>query len=545
MTLTSGSAYEVLNGSAVDLMNAVVNQGTFSLESSGSATVLFADGDVDLTGGGVIEMSDHVGNRIQGRDAADRLTNQDNTIRGAGNVGANFMSLTNHGLIEANQSEALTVDPGAGGMINTGTMRATGSGGLKLNTGTYVNTIGTIEALDGSRVQITGATIQGGSIETSGTGQVELIGHTTLEGVTLDGIVEQSDGVRTTLVGSVVNQGTWTMNAAGNWTDWLTDGDVALSGGGTIVLSAAAPWNRIRGEFDDRLTNLDNHIRGAGRIGDGVITLTNNGTIEADDGTYDLMVNLRSPGIHNGEFRATNGGTLQIYSDFSGTGRWTADGGTIELMSNADVLTGGPISIINGGALTLTNASISGSDLTLDGSGAINVASTVSLSGDLAFAMIDEALWAWAASADLEMTGGVGATAGVWGDWASLEVGGWDYGTDPSGHVGDPLGFTNNFELPELVIGAGAQVFLADLLDNGNRGGPFGGSEALYVDTLTFADGAGRLNLNGLNLYYGTLNGDLNQIFNEVVPEPATLGLLAVGGIAVLKRQRATTERTK
>ncbi len=106
------------------------------------------------------------------------------------------------------------------------------------------------------------------------------------------------------------------------------------------------------------------------------------------------------------------------------------------------------------------------------------------------------------------MRGGVGALPGDWAAWGLLEVAGLDLG-------GDPAGFVGNFELPELVIGPGAQVALADLYDNGNRGGPAGVPEALYVDRLTFADVAGVLNTGGLQLYFNTLTGDPAQIISQ------------------------------
>ena len=137
--------------------------------------------------------------------------------------------------------------------------------------------------------------------------------------------------------------------------------------------------------------------------------------------------------------------------------------------------------------------------------------------------------WNWGPSADLEMTGGVGATTEDWSAWVVLEVGGTDSG--PTG------GFSDNFDLTEFIVGADAHIYLADLIDNGNRAGA---SEALYVDTLTFADPLGRLNLNDLNLYYGTTNALPGQIVNHTVPEPGTfalLGTLLAGGFAYRRRR--------
>ena len=130
---------------------------------------------------------------------------------------------------------------------------------------------------------------------------------------------------------------------------------------------------------------------------------------------------------------------------------------------------------------------------------------------------------------------------GDWGAWSSLEIGGLDLGTDPLNHVGDPLGFSDNFDLAELVIGADGRVFLSDIWDNGNRNGIFGDAEALFVDTLVFADSSSVLNLNGLHIYYNSLVGNSSQIINQVVPVPAAVWLFGTGllGLAGVARRKA------
>ena len=76
--------------------------------------------------------------------------------------------------------------------------------------------------------------------------------------------------------------------------------------------------------------------------------------------------------------------------------------------------------------------------------------------------------------------------------WATLEAGGRDDGAGGGG--------AGNFGLRELALAANAAVALVDYRDNGNRNGPAGSAEVVYVETLTLGAGA-MLNLNGLRVY--------------------------------------------
>jgi len=143
--------------------------------------------------------------------------------------------------------------------------------------------------------------------------------------------------------------------------------------------------------------------------------------------------------------------------------------------------------------------------------------------------MTDEANWVWSESSTLEMTGGVDGEPGKWADWSSIELAGTDFGPEE--------GFSSNFQLVSLSLGQNARVYLADLIDNGNRfDHGFVSLEALYVKDLYVADGA-ILNLNGVHLYWQNKTG-AGQIINQPVPEPTTMCLLTLGGVALPRCRR-------
>ena len=119
------------DGALLPLSGIINNSGLISLDSTGGDTLLqVIQHGVTLQGGGQILLSDSAANIISGTGPDVTLVNVDNTISGAGQLGGGMLSLDNRGTIIASGSNALVVDTGGSVVVNSGTLEATGSGGL-------------------------------------------------------------------------------------------------------------------------------------------------------------------------------------------------------------------------------------------------------------------------------------------------------------------------------------------------------------------------------------------------------------------------------
>ncbi|RUZ78462.1 adhesin [Mesorhizobium sp. M7A.F.Ca.US.006.01.1.1] len=124
------------DGALLPLSGTINNSGVISLDSTGGETLLqVIQHGVTLQGGGQILLSDSAANVISGTGPDVTLVNVDNTISGAGQLGGGMLSLDNQGTIIASGANALVIDTGGSVVTNSGTLEATGSGGLTINGG--------------------------------------------------------------------------------------------------------------------------------------------------------------------------------------------------------------------------------------------------------------------------------------------------------------------------------------------------------------------------------------------------------------------------
>jgi VCBS repeat-containing protein len=235
-TVMSNANSIVIGDNAVlPLAGTINNSGTIELASTGGQARLqvLANG-LALEGGGHVELSDGNGNIIAGTTPDATLTNVDNTISGAGQLGEGQLTLHNQGTVIASGSNTLTIDTGAAEVINSGTLRATGSGGLVIHSD--IANSGLLWA-------------NGGNITTdgnvSGTGSALIDGETTFEmGGTFSENVTLEAGAKATL--RIDHAADFRGTVAGfDGNDLLDLADLAF--GGSTTLGYAANSNNTGG----------------------------------------------------------------------------------------------------------------------------------------------------------------------------------------------------------------------------------------------------------------------------------------------------------
>jgi hypothetical protein len=370
--VTNGSAIQVLNGQSLTLLGTIINNSSISLNATANATNLrIGSPIVTLKGTGAIHLTNNANNQIFGNNGAFQLVNLTNTIDGAGLLGANSLTFTNAGTVNANQPGSLTLNTGANLTINTGVMQSSNTGGLVILNTAVDNAGGTIQALvAGSHVDLSGGTIQGGTLKTAAGGVIQTIsGNGGLDGITYGvlnnaGTFVVKDQTILSLAGTINNTGLINLNqtsGSGSTQIHIASQNVTLQGAGKLTMSNSTLNLIVGNASSNTLTNVNNIISGAGQIGtSATMSLVNQakGVINANQ-TASLTLRTDANTIFNaGTMEGTGTGGLVIWN--------TA-------VNNA----GGTIAALGAGAhVDLQSASIQGGTLTTATGGVIRTVDT-------------------------------------------------------------------------------------------------------------------------------------------------------------------------
>ena len=378
--VTLAGTYTIADNSTTVVLGTINNTGTILVNANTSNSFLRLQGAVSLTGSGTVALST-AGNGAAIINAncscGAALTNVNNTIQGFGTIGNNGLPVLNQGIIDANASAATLFVNGP--LTNPNLMEATNGGTLQILNTTDNNSGGTIIANGaGSQVQLVSATIQGGTLNTTGGGVlgVPLSSSATLDGTaqgTLNnkGVFTLADNSTAVLVGTINNTNSILVNAVGDATFLRMQGAVTLTGGGTVTMSMTGSAPAIINadcSCGAQLTNVNNTIRGVGTIGNNGLPLINQaaGVINANvPGANPLFVNTATD-TNLGLMEATVGGTLQLSGTFingTATIASSGSGSTVQLVNVT--IQGGTLSSSGGAVLGVPTG---GNTATLDGS---------------------------------------------------------------------------------------------------------------------------------------------------------------------------------
>ena len=175
------------------------------------------------------------------------------------------------------------------------------------------------------------------------------------------------------ITGTINNTGTIALNATGNGADLAVVTSATLTGSGKVTLSNNAGNLIGSNGAPATLTNVNNTIAGAGTIGDGNLTLINQGVIDANQSNA-LVINTGGNTVTNsGTLEAAASGGLVIESNVSNSKTIEAYGTNAKVVIESSVTnatTGLILASGSGAQVDLDNATISGGKLQTSGSNA-------------------------------------------------------------------------------------------------------------------------------------------------------------------------------
>jgi hypothetical protein len=374
--VTNTGLLNVNNGQQLTLGGSITNSGTIRLDSTSTTTHLRVTGtspdDYSIGGNGVLELA-HATRCIvtgAGTTSFGIVNGTDHTIRGTGLI-EKFRRISNWGLMDADVTadKLKMVSTTSGSIGNTGVMRARNGATLEItgfdssNPVLFNNAGGIIQAQNGSLVQISYATLTGGTLTTSGSGVIRLpTSVTAIGGLENLGTLDIRSST-TLLGGTLTNNGTMLLGSGSSSASLNIKPGAVLAGGGTLTMSNS-PSNSIASAAvgTGTLVNEYGHtIQGSGEIGTYGMALTNRGLIQANQTNALILANSGAAAslANEGTLRVALGSTLQVNQNLANfnTGSQTVTGGRYEVLGTLRLPVAGGI---------VRNAA----DIVLDGVGA-------------------------------------------------------------------------------------------------------------------------------------------------------------------------------
>ncbi|MCC7414346.1 MAG: hypothetical protein IT495_22215 [Gammaproteobacteria bacterium] len=344
----------------------ISNAGTIEIMGGASSSSLsFITDDTSfrqkVAGAGVIRLGSSSSSFLTGHKL---LHEASHVIEGSGNV--HFTELTNQGVMRtANSYDTLAIGLPSGisnaVLINTGVVEAAGGGTVHIRNGSVINANGVIRAKEGSTARI-GVPVVGGTLSSSGTGVVEMVSGS-LANVTIQGTMRVTGSPMLARDTTVIAGQTITNNGlvvfeptgpAGGFT--VAFDQITIDGNGEIDMGASGK-GRIGGTGAHQLSfGAGQLVRGSGALGASQIAIINHGTIRADR-ALPLTVQPSSGGVINQGTLEAAGGTLRLAGQaiFLNTGGVIQHTGasSVELIGSGVTIAGGTLAGSGTGAIRI------------------------------------------------------------------------------------------------------------------------------------------------------------------------------------------------
>jgi hypothetical protein len=344
ITLSSGTTYVSGNDTDLFVTGSIANNGNIQVSAGANNTFLQLINNTTLTGGGTLTLSQSGGGSaiIQQASGGLTLTNNGNTIQGAGTIGNGGLTVVNGlgGTILANAAGQTLLINGSGGLTNNGALQvAAGSTMHVTSPFTNFNT----GALTGGAYDVAGTVGNPGILQIDAFGPTggEIVTNAstiTLNGPTAE-ITDSRDlnaltGLQDNLAtGSLTVEGgqLFTTTPAGGLA-FANSGSVSVGAGSSFTAITAAGYSQTAGTtLDDGTLTADltditgGFLEGVG-VMDGNVTVDGGGTVAPGDppgaltidgifdmgGAGNLLIGLASTSLYDS--LAVNGA-----ADFGGT----------------------------------------------------------------------------------------------------------------------------------------------------------------------------------------------------------------------------------
>ncbi len=384
----SGSL-RIETGRILNVTGGLTNNGTVTVNpTAGSSAAIIQFNSTDTlagTGDLLLNASPNLDTAYLQTSGPAVVTNAaTHLIHGTGNIHG---ALANDGVVNADVN-GRTLQLFSAAKSNSNLITATNGGILQISSSTLSQLPTAIVRADaGSFVNLSGATITGGNVDSVGSGLVQVTGNSTFNNVaSVAGAFHINNGITLAVNGGFFHSGTMIVNpiagSAGTLLQFNSSG--SLGGTGDVLLNASPNLDTayLQSSGGAVMTNSSAHlIHGTGNV---YAALANDGVVNADASARTLQL-LGAPKSNSNLLTATNGGILQINGHAVGqtsTGIIRANAGSFVNLTGATI-NGGNFESLGDGVVQATGNSVLNNVVNISGTFNINNGVSLTVTGGL------------------------------------------------------------------------------------------------------------------------------------------------------------------